>query len=193
MSEMDTNRLSTFALFLASIACTVLLSGCFGDELVGPYEEGDKIAFEFDLIAEAQASGVPASMTVPEPASDDTTITLGTELIGEQRSSDTQVMVGTANETVNYVKEVPTDTGGVRRDTTILARATTAPDASFDVPDSYTLPSASSSATFDVTINDNLPSGADPVRVAIRLDGNPGADLEPAETMRYFTINIQPN
>lgn len=193
MSEMDTNRLSTFALFLVSVASTLLLSGCFGDELVGPYEGGDKIAFEFDLIAEAQASGVPASMSVTEPTSADTTITLGTELIGEQRSSDTQVMLGTVGETVNYVREVPTDTGGVRQDTTILAQATTAPSASFEVPDSYTLPSESSSASFDVTINDNLPSDADPVRVAIRLDGNPDADLEPAETMRYFTINILPN
>jgi hypothetical protein len=189
MTEMDTNRLSTFTLFLVSVACTVLLSGCFGEELVGPYEGPDKIAFAFDLVADAQASGEPASMTVTEPA----TVTLGTELIGEQRSSDTEVMLATANETVNYVKEVPTDTGSVQRDTTVLARATTAPDASFNLPESYTLPSDSSSASFQVEINDNLPSGGEPVRVAIRLDGNSNSNLEAAETMRYFTINILPN
>ena len=191
--SMDTTNHHTFALFLLSIACTLVLTGCF-DELGTAYDKGDKIAFEFDLVAEAQASDQPATIAVPEPVnSPDTTISLGTELIGKQRSSEVQINYGTAADRVNYVREVPTDTGSVRQDTTVLARGTTAQSGTnFQIDGSYTLPADSSAANFNVTILEGIPDGGDPVRVALRLDGNSGANIEPAETMRYLTVTILP-
>lgn len=187
---MDTTRFRTLTLLVLALASTVLLTGCFGDELVGPYDGPDKIAFSFDLVSEPQASDQPAAITVTEPA----TISLTTELIGPQRSSETTVNYGTVAETINYVKEVPTDTGGVRLDTTVLATPTTAdPGTHFDFAGEYVLPADTSAASFAVDILDGIPSGGEPVQVALRLDGNPADNLEPAETMRYLTINILPN
>lgn len=191
--NMDTTRFRPFALFLVSVAFAVVLTGCF-DEFGTAYDGGDRIAFEFDLVADAQSADQPPTITVPEPvASPDTTISLGTELIGKQRASSVEINYSTVSEDVNYVREVRTDTGSARKDTTLLALATTASEGqNFQIDGSYTLPSDSSSANFDVTILDGIPDGGDPVRVALRLDGNPSANIQPAETMRYLTINIQP-
>lgn len=191
--NMDTTRFRPFALFLVSVACAVVLTGCF-DEFGTAYDEGPRIAFEFDLVADAQSADQPPTITVPEPVtSSDTTISLGTELIGEQRASDVEINYGTVPERVNYVREVRTDTGSVRQDTTVLALATTASEGqNFEIDGSYTFPSESSAADFDVTILEGIPDGGDPVRVALRLDGNSDANIQPAETMRYLTINIVP-
>ena len=193
MSEIATSRFRTLGLLLLSVLCTVVLSGCF-DELSGPYDGEDKIAFGFDLIAQAQSADQPATISVSEPGGAERTVTLKTELIGPQRSSDTQVSYGVAEETVTYVKEFPADTGGVARDTTILARGTTAEEGTnYEISGSYTLPADSSSAPLTLTILDGIPDGGSSVRVALRLDGNPDSNLQPAETMRYLTVRIVPN
>ena len=191
--SMDTTYFRTFSLFLVSIACAVVLTGCF-DEFSGPYDGPDRIAFGFDLVAEAQASDQPAAVSVLEPqANPDTSYTFTTELIGRQRSSDVEISYGTVSEQVDYVREVPTDTGSARKDSTILALPTTADQGTnFEISGSYTLPADSSSANLTLTVLEGIPDGGDPVRVALRLDGNEGANVEPAETMRYLTINIIP-
>ncbi len=191
--SMDTTRFRPFALFLVSVACAVVLTGCF-DEFGTAYDEGDRIAFEFDLVAGAQSADQPPTISVPEPVnSPDTTISLGTELIGEQRSSSVDISYGTVPERVNYVREVRTDTGSARQDTTVLALATTAQEGqNFQIDGSYTLPSDTSSANFEVTILEGIPDGGGPTQVGLRLDGNPDANVQPAETMRYLTINILP-
>jgi len=175
---------------LQDTASRTVAEGINGQLTLVVQDGPDKIAFSFDLVSEPQASDQPASITVTEPA----TISLPTELIGPQRSSETTVNYGTVAETINYVKEVPTDTGGVRLDTTVLATPTTADSGiHFDFAGSYVLPADTSTASFEVDILDGIPSGGEPVQVALRLDGNPADNLEPAETMRYFTINILPN
>lgn len=185
MSEMDTTRISTFTLFLAA---ALVLGGCF-ETLNGPYEGEDQIGFAFELVAQAHDEGEPAEATVPS----DTTIALTTELIGPQRSSDVEVAYGTVDETVDYVREVPTDTGQAREETIILAHPTTAEEGvHYNISGSYTLPADSSSADLTVQILDGLAPDDDPVRLALRLDGNPEQNLLPAERMRYYTLTIQP-
>lgn len=186
---MIIRRATILSLFLAA---AVLLAGCF-DELNGPYEGEDKIGFAFDLVAEAEQENEPAGEALRGDTS--YTVSFPTELIGPQRSDSVEVNFSVLQEEVEYTREVPTDTGGTRSTTYVLAEETTAEEGvHYELPQdgSFTLPSDSSTANVEVQVLDGLEPGDDPVRLTIKLDGNEGAGLVPAERFRYYALRLQP-
>lgn len=180
---MNTRYISLIAVVIVA----VVLAGCF-DDLTGPYDEGDQVGFDIDLVTQP-STALGASGTFRE----DSTYTLSADLIGPQRSQAVDIGISIVTDEVYNIKEVRTDTGAARIDTTVLALPTTATESNYNVPSSLTIEANSSSATFDVQIPDALASGADPVRLALRLDGSADGSVEPAENLRYFTLVIEPN
>ncbi len=185
---MNMRRYTVLSLFLAT---TLVLAGCFDELSGGPYEGPDRVGFDIDLVTRGgpdDPDGASASFEQGQ------TVPLGVDLIGPQQSNDLQVNVSTVSEPVYNIKEVPTDTGAARIDTTVLAMPTTAEEGvHYDLPSSFTIPADSSTANLNVDLLSGLASDDDPVRLSIRLDGNEEQGLEPATNFRYFTINIQPN
>ena len=188
-TDMNVDRVTLLAI---SVAITLALTGCF-DKLNGPYDGEDKIGFAFDLVAQAEQDNEPAGRL----ARGDTTYTveLPTELIGPQRSSSVEVNFSTLQERRTYEREVPTDTGGTRTDSFVLAEPTTAEEGThYELPqgDSFTLPSDSSTANVEVQVLDGLDAGDDPVRLTVKIDGNEAENLLPAERFRYYALELQP-
>ena len=171
--------MKTFLNLLAAVLVVGLLTtGCF-DEVTGPYDGPDQIAF-------AQVNGL-FETTVPDGAGP---IAIPTQLIGSQRSSSFDVSVSVLDERAIRVRDVPTGEGGTEKDTTVLALPTTASESNYSVPGSYTFPADSSNVPLNVEINN---AGLEePVRLTLRLDGNEDANIEPASNWRYFEIQIVP-
>lgn len=162
---------------------TLLLSGCF-EEVTGPYDQADKVAF-----SQTGPDGTFAT-TVPNEAG---TIQIPTQMIGPQRSESFTVGVSVEPDTVFRTREVPTGDGGFEEETDIRALPTTAEEADYSVPGSYTFPADSSNVPFGVDIQDafgsDAPSGAS-VRLTLRLEPNEEANIEVAENWRYFEVTI---
>ncbi len=171
-------NIKSFKLLIPIVLVSFVLAGCF-DEIAGPYDGPDKVAFS------QVGGGYSTSVSTGQG-----TVSLQTELVGPQRSASASVGVGVVTEEVYNVKEVNQDDGSVRLDSTLLALPTTAQEGvHYELPDSYTFPANASLAPLDFQV---LDADIDaPVRLTIRLDGAP--DLEPAELWRYFTITIQPS
>ena len=189
ITDMNVDRATLLALF---VAVTLALMGCF-DELNGPYDGEDKVGFSFDLVAQAEQDNEPAGRL----ARGDTTYTveLPTELIGPQRSSSVEVSFSTLQERQVYEREVPTDTGGTRTESFVLAEPTDAEEGThyeFPQGNSFTLPSDSSTANIEVQVLDGLDVGDDPVRLTVKIDGNEAENLFPAERFRYYALELQP-
>lgn len=165
-------------LLAAALVVGLLTTGCF-EEVTGPYDGPDRIAF-------AQVGG-QFGTTVVDGAGP---ISIPTELIGPQRSSSFDVNVSIQQERAIRVRDVQTGDGTTEKDTTVLALPTTASESNYSVPGSYTFPADSSNVPLNVEINN---AGIEePVRLTLRLDGNEDANIEPASNWRYFEIQIVP-
>ena len=177
---MDTR----LAFLSALLAVGILVSGCF-DEVGGPYDGPDRIAFATE--------GGTFRTTVPDDAG---SIELPVQLIGPQRSESFEVNVGIQRDTSfrERVDEAPDGS-----DTTIVdvrALPTTAESGNYTIPDSFTFPDDTSNVDFEVDINDAFSSSAPAdtsTRVTLRLEPNSDANIEVAENWRYFEVNIANN
>jgi hypothetical protein len=167
-----------YYLAAALLVVALVLTGCF-EEVTGPYDGPDQIAF-------GQVNGLYEA-AVSDGAG---TISLPTQLIGPQRSSEFEVNVSVLEEQAIRVRDVQTGDGSTVKDTTILALPTTADASNYTVPSSFVFPADSSNVPLNVEIND---AGiTESVRLTVRLDGNPNANIEPASNWRYFEITINP-
>ncbi len=167
-------------LYLLSVALLLplLLGGCF-EEVAGPYDGPDQIAFE-QLGGLYQLSVTDDIGVVPLP----------TQLIGPQRSEAFDVEVSVLTEQALRIRQVQQGDGTTEPDTTVLAEPTTAPAASYSVPSSYTFPADSSNVPVAIQINDGVLAAGETQRLSIRLDGNDDAGVVPAENWRYFQIFV---
>lgn len=191
---MNTFRVTTLCFLLAT---TLVLTGCF-DELGGAYDGEDKIAFAFDLVAEAEQNNEPAGTVVRGDTAN--TVTLPTELIGPQRSDSVSVSFTVVPDSVEYSRVVPTDSiGGADTTSYFLSNGTTAQAGShFELvgggsPDSgsYVLPADSSTANLTVQVLDAEENGVSlPARVSIKIEGNSDEDLLPATRFSYYTLTL---
>jgi hypothetical protein len=161
-------------------AAPLLLSGCF-EEVTGPYDQADRVAF-----SQTGPNGTFAT-TVPDAAG---TIQVPTQLIGPQRSESFSVGVSVQPDTAFRVREVPVGDGTFEEERDVRALPTTAEESNYSVPDSYTFPADSSNVPVEVDIQDGLSSGEGPVRLTLRLEPNEDANIEVAENWRYFEITI---
>lgn len=182
---MNKTRALLLSLFLTS---ALILTGCF-DEFGGAYDGEDKIAFSADLMAASQANDEPAEVL----ASYDDTVGYETELIGPHRDSPTEVSFSVVQDSVWYEKEVPTDTGSgePRIDSTLLAFGTSAEEGTdYQISGTFTLPADSSTANLPLVLLDSPSPDVD--TLTLRLDGNEGESLLPAEQLRYLNVIITP-
>lgn len=164
-------------------AATLLLSGCF-EEVSGPYDQADRVAF-----SQTGPNGTFAT-TVPDEAG---TIQIPTQLIGPQRSESFSVDVSVQPDTAFRTRQVPTGDGSFEEERDVRALPTTAEGADYSVPESYTFPADSSSAPLEVDIQDAFDSGAPAdtsARLTLRLEPNEEANIEVAENWRYFEVTI---
>ena len=169
---------NSYRLLAVLLVASALLTGCF-DEVAGPYDGPDQIAFE-------QVNG---SYQV-DVADNTGTITLPTQLVGPQRASDFDVNVSVLRERALRIREVQQGDGTTAPDTTLLAEATTAPAEAYSVPESYSFPADSSNVPITITISDGVLADGEEQLLSVRLDGNEDADIRPAENWRYFQIFI---
>jgi len=164
-------------------AVSLLLSGCF-EEVTGPYDQADRVAF-----SQTGPDGTFAT-TVPDAAG---TIQVPTQLIGPQRSESFSVGVSVQPDTAFRVREVPVGDGTFEEERDVRALPTTAEGSNYSVPDSYTFPADSSNVPLEVEIQDafgpNAPADTS-ARLTLRLEPNEEANVEVAENWRYFEVTI---
>lgn len=177
----------TRALLVSFLLTSALIfTGCF-ENFGGAYDGEDKIAFSADLMASSQASDEPAEVF----ATYDDTVAFETELIGPHRDSPTDVNFGVRPDSFWYTKEVPTDTGAARTDSTLLAYGTSAEEGTdYQISGTYTLPADSSTANLRLVLLDSPSPDVD--TLTLRLDGNENENLLPAEQLRYLNVIITP-
>ncbi|WP_259203045.1 hypothetical protein [Salinibacter ruber] len=164
-------------------ATALLFSGCF-EEVSGPYDQADRIAF-----SQTGTNGTFGT-TVPDAAG---TIQVPTQLIGPQRSESFSVDVSVQPDTVFRTRQVPTGDGGFEEEQDTRALPTTAEESNYSVPDSYTFPADSSNVPFEVEIQDAFGPSAPAdtsARLTLRLEPNTEANVEVAENWRYFEVTI---
>jgi hypothetical protein len=169
------------ALLSALLAVGLVISGCF-DEVGGPYDGPDRIAFD--------TQGGTFTTAVPDTAG---TIQLPTQLIGPQRSSSFNVSVGIQQDTSFRRRPDTTPDGSDTTVVDIRALPTTAEPGDYSVPESFTFPADTSNVPLEVGIQDafgpNAPADTT-TRVTLRLEPNEEANIEVAENWRYFEVTI---
>jgi hypothetical protein len=174
--------MSTRTLFItALLAVGLLVTGCF-EEVAGPYDGPDRIAF-------AQKNGSFGT----EVNDDAGTISVPTQLIGPQRSSSFDVQVSVQQDTVFRERTFSGPDGSDSTVTDTRALPTTAASGDYSVPQSFTFPADTSNVPFEVEIQDAFGSGAstgDTKRLTLRVEPNDQANIEVAENWRYFEITI---
>lgn len=180
-SEAMNTRYSFLLLFVAG---TVLLSGCF-EEVSGPYDGPDRVAFN-------QVDGT-FSTVVSQGAG---TIQVPAQLIGPQRGTSFDVGVSVQEDTAYRVREVPVGDGTFEEERDVRALPTTADGSNYSVPASLEFPADTSNVTLGVTIEQNVFGSNAPAdtstRVTLRLEPNSDENIEVAENWRYFEVVIIP-
>lgn len=167
--------------FAALLAGGLLVTGCF-EEVAGPYDGPDRIAF-------AQENGSFSTVVTDDAG----TISVPTQLIGPQRSSSFDVEVSVQQDTVFRERTFSAPDGSDSTVTDIRARPTTAEGSDYSVPGSYTFPADTSTASFEVEIQDAFGPGAPAdaeKRLTLRVEPNDQANIEVAENWRYFEVTI---
>lgn len=165
------------------VTSVVLFAGCF-DEVAGPYDGSDRVAF-----SQYQTTGQFGATVADGPGS---TVSVPAQLIGPQRGSSFSVTVSVQQDTAFRERTYTQGDGTDTTTTDVRALPTTAESGDYTVPDSFTFPADTSNVTFPVDIAnaiDDANTGASE-RLTLRLEPNPDANIEVAANWRYFEIQI---